>query len=129
MVISSQTKKLQIGFGFLYTKRRTNPMVKAIRTAEFEEEVIKAEGLVVVDLYADWCGPCKAMAPVLESLSEDFEDVKFTKVNVDQNPEIAAKYRVQNIPNFLFIKNGELADQLVGVQDADSFEEVIEKNK
>ena len=104
-------------------------MVKQINASNFDEEVLKAEGLVVVDLYADWCGPCKMMGPVLESLSEDYEDVKFAKLNVDDNPDIAAKYGVQSIPNFLFIKNGELVDQLVGAKDSESFEEAIERNK
>ena len=89
-------------------------MVKQINASNFDEEVLKAEGLVVVDLYADWCGPCKMMGPVLESLSEDYEDVKFAKLNVDDNPDIAAKYGVQSIPNFLFIKNGEVVDKQVG---------------
>lgn len=104
-------------------------MVKQINASNFDEEVLKAEGLVVVDLYADWCGPCKMMGPVLESISEDYEDVKFAKLNVDDNSDIAAKYGVQSIPNFLFIKNGELVDQLVGAKDSESFEEAIERNK
>ena len=104
-------------------------MVKKIGSAEFEAEVLQAQGLVVVDMYADWCGPCKMMGPVLEGLSEDYADVKFVKVNVDEAGDLAAKYGVMSIPNFLFIKDGKLAGQSVGAKPADAFAEQIEALK
>ena len=104
-------------------------MVKMINQNEFDAEVMQAKGLVVVDMYADWCGPCKMMAPVMDSLSEDYDDVKFVKVNVDNNPELAAKFGVQSIPNFVFIKDGQKVDQVVGARDSESFEGIIERNK
>ncbi|MGN0362272.1 MAG: thioredoxin [Bilifractor sp.] len=104
-------------------------MVKMINQNEFDAEVLQAKGLVVVDMYADWCGPCKMMAPVMDSLSEDYDDVKFVKINVDQNPELAAKFGVQSIPNFVFIKNGQKVDQVVGARDSESFESIIDRNK
>ena len=104
-------------------------MVKTINQNEFDAEVMQAKGLVVVDMYADWCGPCKMMAPVMDSLSEDYDDVKFVKVNVDNNPDLAAKFGVQSIPNFVFIKDGQKVDQVVGARDSESFEGIIERNK
>ena len=104
-------------------------MVKMINQNEFDAEVMQAKGLVVVDMYADWCGPCKMMAPVMDSLSEDYDDVKFVKVNVDNNPDLAAKFGVQSIPNFVFIKDGLKVDQVVGARDSESFEGIIERNK
>ena len=100
-----------------------------INQNEFDAEVMQAKGLVVVDMYADWCGPCKMMAPVMDSLSEDYDDVKFVKVNVDNNPDLAAKFGVQSIPNFVFIKDGQKVDQVVGARDSESFEGIIERNK
>ena len=104
-------------------------MVKMINQNEFDAEVMQAKGLVVVDMYADWCGPCKMMAPVMDSLSEDYDDVKFVKVNVDNNPDLAAKFGVQSIPNFVFIKDGQKVDQVVGARESESFEGIIERNK
>ena len=104
-------------------------MVKKIDGAEFEAEVLQAQGLVVVDMYADWCGPCKMMAPVLDGLSEDYPDVKFVKVNVDEAGELAAQYGVMSIPNFLFMKGGQLVSQTVGAKDAESFADQIEALK
>lgn len=101
-------------------------MVKEINSGSFDDEVLKNDGLVVVDMYADWCGPCKMMAPVIDSLSGEYSDVKFCKINVDNNPDIAEKYGVESIPNFLFIKNGEKVNQVVGARDADSFADIIE---
>ena len=104
-------------------------MVKMINQNDFDAEVMQAKGLVVVDMYADWCGPCKMMAPVMDSLSEDYDDVKFVKINVDNNPDVAAKFGVQSIPNFVFIKDGQKVDQVVGTRDSESFEAIIDRNK
>ena len=92
-------------------------MVTKVDSNTFEAEVLQAEGLVVVDMYADWCGPCRMMAPIIEELSEDYDDVKFTKLNVDEADDIAAKYGVMSIPNFKFFKNGEVVDEIVGASN------------
>ncbi|BCN32997.1 thioredoxin [Anaeromicropila herbilytica] len=82
----------------------------------FEQEVIKADTLVLVDFYADWCGPCKMMAPVIDELSSDFEGtIKVGKLNVDNSPATSSKYKVMTIPTLLFIKNGEVVDTIIGV--------------
>lgn len=85
----------------------------------FAEEVLSSEVPVLIDFYADWCGPCKMMAPVVEKLAEDYAGrVKVGKVNVDEEPELAQKYRVVSIPTFAFFKNGEVADTAVGAMSA-----------
>ncbi|PID87975.1 MAG: thioredoxin [Bacteroidia bacterium] len=81
----------------------------------FEEIVLKSELPVLVDLWAAWCGPCKMLLPIMNELAEEYEGkVKITKLDVDQNKEISAKYGVRNIPTILFFKNGELVDKQVG---------------
>lgn len=81
----------------------------------FEAEVLKAEGMVLVDFYADWCGPCKMMAPVIEQIAEEYTGkAKVGKLNVDENPDIAGKYQVMSIPTLLFFRNGQLVDTVVG---------------
>ena len=98
-------------------------MVKAITSENFDAEVMDSRRLVVIDMYADWCGPCKMMAPIIESLSNEYEDVKF---NVDDNPDIAVRYHVESIPNFVFIKDGKMVNQVVGARDADSFADLVD---
>jgi len=81
----------------------------------FNEEVLKSDIPVLVDFYADWCGPCKMMAPVVEKIAEKYAGkVKVGKLNVDASPASAAKYKVMSIPTFLVFKNGEVTGTLVG---------------
>ena len=84
--------------------------------ANFQDTVIDKEGVAVVDFWAEWCGPCRMLTPIIEELSSEY-DGKATvgKLNVDQNPEIAMKYGVRSIPTILVIKNGEVVDKHVGV--------------
>ncbi len=83
--------------------------------SNFEEEAIKASVPVVVDFYADWCGPCKMIAPVIEELAKDYEGkVKIGKVNTDENRGVATKYNVMSIPTIIFLKNGQVVDTVVG---------------
>ncbi len=93
----------------------------------FQQEVLDYKGVVLVDFYADWCGPCKVVAPILEELSESIPDVKFIKINVDENQELAAKYSVFSIPTFLIFKDGAVKNQFVGAHSKESFESEIEK--
>lgn len=94
------------------------------------KDVISGEELVVVDFWATWCGPCKAMAPTIDALATDYADtVKVGKLNVDENPNISAEYGIRSIPTTLFIKNGEVVDKLVGNQPKPKFVEIIEKHK
>lgn len=94
----------------------------------FETEVLKSETPVLVDFYADWCGPCKMMAPVVEKIAEEYEGkVKVGKCNVDENMELAQKYRVVSIPAFLIFKGGEVAATCIGGMSAAELKENIEK--
>ena len=96
----------------------------------FEQEAVKAEQLVVVDFYADWCGPCKMMAPVVEGLAEEMSgEVKIGKLNVDNAPNTARAYSVMNIPTILFIKDGVVVDKIVGAVPKAGLVDKINANK
>lgn len=97
-------------------------------TANFEEEVLKSELPVLVDFYADWCGPCKMMAPVVESLAEEMDGkLKVGKCNIDDNMALAQKYKVVNIPCFKIFKNGEELETFIGAMAAEDFIDRIEE--
>lgn len=96
----------------------------------FEQEVLKSEVPVLVDFYADWCGPCKMMAPIIEELAENYEGtVKVGKLNVDEAPNISSKYRVMSIPTLLFIKDGQVVDTVVGAVPKGQLTDKIDKLK
>lgn len=95
----------------------------------FEQEALQGDQLVVVDFFADWCGPCKMMAPIVEELAESYKDqVKIGKLNVDNSPATAAKYKVMSIPTIIFIKNGNVVETIVGVVSKAQLEEKIKAN-
>ncbi len=81
----------------------------------FEEQVIKGKGLALVDFWAEWCGPCRMVAPVLEDLAVEFEgQITITKLNVDDNHETASRFSIRSIPTILFFKDGSQVDQVIG---------------
>ena len=87
----------------------------AVTDADFEQEIEKHEGLVVVDFWATWCGPCRMVAPILDQLAVEHEGkVKVTKLDVDSNAKTAMRFGVRSIPTILFFKGGKLVDQVVG---------------
>ncbi|MEO1330088.1 MAG: thioredoxin [Pseudomonadota bacterium] len=86
----------------------------AITDASFEDDVLKADKPVVVDFWAEWCGPCKAIAPMLEELAAERSDVTIAKLNIDENGEATAKYGIRGIPTLLLFKGGEVVDTKVG---------------
>ncbi len=93
----------------------------------FEQEVLKSEIPVVIDLWAPWCGPCKALTPTLESVATDYEGkVKIVKLNIDDNPSIAAQYQVMSIPTLLFFKGGKVESQVIGLVGKDKIANKID---
>lgn len=93
----------------------------------FEKEVLQSTQTVLVDFYADWCGPCKMMSPVVEKIAEELEGkVKVCKINVDEAQDIAAKYGVMSIPTFIVFKQGEPVKRTVGVQSEEELKKIVE---
>lgn len=93
----------------------------------WDAEVMKAPGLVMVDFWAVWCGPCQMVAPIVEELATEYAGkVKVMKLNTDENPEIAGRYQVMSIPTILFFKNGQPVEKLVGARPKRQFKEVID---
>ena len=80
----------------------------------FEQEVLKSEKPVLVDFYADWCGPCQMLSPIVDEVAEERDDIKVGKINVDEQMELAQKYGVMTIPTLLVIKNGEIVNKHIG---------------
>lgn len=92
----------------------------------FENNVLKSEKPIMVDFWAPWCGPCKAIAPTVEALEKEYGDqMTFVKINVDENPISPSKYGVQAIPTLIFFKNGEIADQITGMVAKEKLEQTI----
>lgn len=103
-------------------------MVQVFTTENFDSEVLKSDIPVLVDFYADWCGPCKMMAPVVEKISGEYEGkIKAGKLNVDENPEIAGQYGVMTIPTIMVIKDGQVVDKTIGVQPKKALTNIIDK--
>ena len=94
----------------------------------FEQEVIKSEKPVLVDFWAPWCGPCRAIGPVVEDLAEVYKDrVKVAKLNIDDNPKTATVYGVMSIPTIVLFKNGNALDKVVGLVPKDRLEDLMKK--
>lgn len=100
--------------------------VLELTNENFDEEVLKSDKTVLVDMYATWCGPCKMQSPIIEKIAEEHADkIKVAKVDIDLSPEIAIKYGVMSIPTLLIIKNGEVTKQFVGLTDKKEIEEAL----
>lgn len=104
-------------------------MALEITDATYESVVKQSDKLVVIDFWAQWCGPCRQITPIIEELSTEYDErAVIGKVNVDESNEITSKFSIRNIPTVLFLKNGEVVDKLVGAQSKSKFVDIIEKN-
>lgn len=101
--------------------------VVTVNKDNFKQEVLDHKGKVFVDFYAEWCGPCKLTGPIIDELSGEIKDMKFIKVDVDQNPELAQNYSVFSIPTFMIFKDGQPANQFVGAMGKEGFLAEINK--
>lgn len=102
-------------------------MVSHVGDANFAKEVLDSEGVVVVDFFATWCAPCKMLAPIIEELSSEMENVKVFKVDVDESPQVSGQYGIQSIPTIKIFKNGAEVDTKVGFIPKEQLKESIEK--
>jgi thioredoxin 1 len=101
--------------------------IQHVTSDTFKQEVLEHKGLVLVDFYAEWCGPCKVTAPIIDELAQEMKDVKFVKVDVDANPELSSQYQVFSIPTFIIFEGGKIVSQFVGAQAKEGFVAEISK--
>jgi thioredoxin 1 len=103
--------------------------VQTLTDSNFDQSVIKAPQLVLVDFWADWCGPCRRLAPTVDELATDYDGrMVVGKLNVDDNPNTAFRYSIRGIPTLLLFKGGEIVEQIVGLADKDSLKRAIDKH-
>ena len=102
-------------------------MIKHINEKDFDIEVLNENGVVVVDFFANWCGPCNMLAPILEEGQEEMKNIKIVKVDIDKNPNVSQEYRVKSIPTIKIFKNGEELSTNVGFLPKGSLIDIINK--
>lgn len=103
--------------------------MKVLNESEFKSEVLDFKGVVLVDFYADWCGPCRAVAPVLEELSKQYEGkAKFVKVNVDESRNLAVQYQIMGIPTVIVFKDGQMVENQSGAGPAPFYMQMLDKH-
>ena len=101
--------------------------IEKITNDNFKTEVLQSEMSVLVDFYADWCGPCKMLAPIVDEIAQENDDIKVAKVNVDENPNIALDYKVMSITTLVVIKNGQEVARSIGVIDKSEIKNMLAK--
>lgn len=102
--------------------------VEKVDTGSFEAKVLKSDKPILVDFWAEWCGPCRSLAPILDEVASEMgEKAQIVKVNVDENGELAQQYGIRGIPTMIFFKNGEAAKTLVGMQPKEEIKKALEE--
>ena len=99
--------------------------VITIKSSTFNQEVLQSDKPVLVDFFATWCGPCKMLSPIVDQLADEHPEVKFCKLDVDQNPDIAASFQVMSIPTLILFKGGAAASKVIGLQTKAALEDFI----
>ena len=106
-----------------------NENVQTFTDGNFDDSVLKSNGPVLVDFWAEWCGPCKRLAPTVDALATDYAGkVTVGKLNVDENPNVSFKFQIRGIPTLLLFKGGQVVESLVGVAGKDELKQVIDKH-
>lgn len=100
--------------------------VTAVTTDTFKSEVLESDKPVLVDFWASWCGPCTMLSPIVDAVAESRNDIKFCKINVDEQPSLAIEYKVMSIPMLILFKNGQVAKKSIGLLDKDELLEFID---
>ena len=98
-----------------------------ITSKNFEQEIMQSEKTVLLDFWAAWCGPCQVLMPVMEEIAQEERQIKICKINVDEEPELARRYKIQTIPTLVYIKEGEIVDRMSGVRSKGEIVEIIER--
>ena len=118
-------KKLNPNNQVVNNKEERSMKVLSVTNENFENEVLKSDKPVLIDFYADWCGPCKMLSPLVDQFAEENDDVKVVKINVDEAQEIAVKYGVMSIPTLVVIKNGNEVNRSVGLIGKEDIEKLM----
>lgn len=106
-------------------EEENNMRILKVSNENFESEVLKSDKTVLIDFYADWCGPCKMLSPIVEQFAKEHSDIKVVKINIDDNQDLAVKYGVVSIPTLIVIKNGEESNRIVGLVSKSEIEKII----
>ena len=104
-----------------------NMSVTLINQDTFQKDVLEDKGTVFIDFYAEWCGPCKVTSPLIDELASEIKNIKFLKVDVDKNPQLAQQYSIFSIPTFMIFKGGQVVSQFVGAMGKEGFLNEIQK--